>query len=273
MKFSGDIDVSRHRSQRRGFTLVEIIVSMAVAMLLMAIIHAQFSQFFRVLGTVVIDGDIREHTARIAKLINCEKTLQSIGVSGSGGGPPPTEQVQLLDKKGHAILKNHSMGGIYAPYRMISADWLASARWTGKSIAVSLAKKGVNNLSWAKDPASGIILDFNLPKMQIYGDPPDGIPLCSHTASSRVLEVLKVTNATAVNPLIGLAPTSQVYPILWRPLAGNKACHLYCKTQSYTAGRMLGLTDGYGVYDAAGNFVKLEFFNPGESIVHCGCFL
>ena len=264
---------TKRAGQVAAFSLVELIFALALSSMIISGIYTQFSGFYKALGGVSIDVEIAELAAYLSKRVNCDVTLKSINVLGGGGDPPATQQIQLLDRSGTPILKSHDLGGEYAPYRRISSDWFASVTWTGSSLAVSVAKKGKSSHGWAKNPVTGEEINFFSSKTQLYRDQPAGMSMCPRSSQAGVLEQQLSTTSDVINPFIG-APVSQLVGVtLLTPAGGNKACHLYCVSRNYVAGRIVSGADGYSQNDANGNFVRVVFFPAGKSLVNCGCFL
>jgi len=265
----------RYSRTKQGFTLMELLVAMGVGGITVLIMQGLMASIFQSAESLQIDAEIQEIAAGVLSRVHCEKTFAANGIDGrTGAGPAANLQIQLRDKSDRSVLSSHSLGGVFAPYKQIDSNWFADATWTGRSIALKLARKAKNNMTWGTDPYTGRDLSFSAGKQLIYADPPTGVPLCAISNTSTVLALGITPTISVVGPLTdGLNDHSSANDFLTGPIYLNKGCHYYCATKGYTSGVGLGVGDSYPVYDGSGNITGTVPYLPGQGPVTCRCFI
>ena len=259
----------------RGFTLVEVLVAMGVTGIVVLIMQSLMTDVFKSAESLQIDAEIQEIAAGVLSRVHCEKTFAANSINGrTGAGPAASMQIELRDKADRSVLHVHALGGVFAPYKQVDSNWFADATWTGRSIALKLARKAKNAMTWGTDPYTGRDLSFSAGKQLIYADPPTGVPLCAISNTSTVLALGITPTISVVGPLTtGLNGLSSANDFLTGPIYLNKGCHYYCATQGYTSGVGLGVGDSYPVYDGNGNITGTVPYLPGQGTVTCRCFI
>jgi type II secretory pathway pseudopilin PulG len=256
-----------------GITLVEILVSIGISGILLAVAYQQFSGLQESFASIEIDADINDIAQRIQKKINCEKTL---GVSNFNLSPSPGTTVlpiRLLDKQGNRLFKDHNLGGVFSGSEQINQDYFVQSNWNGNGISMQLAKKSKSSLAFANDPLTGRELGFSQTRMQIFGAPPAGIPLCPKNSLTN--DIAQVENITIrdISPYVDNPPNTTVLNTYLRPIAFKLGCHQYCRSQNYMTGFTVECSDVCSyTTNSAGDQVAV-MCQDGFGGLHCNCLL
>ena len=280
------------RPSKSGFSLVELMVSIAISGFLIIVANQMLSDVNKWMKQIEIDVELVEIAQKISSRVNCEKTYERLGIS-SGTPPTVTTQVQLYDKFGNQIFSSHSLGGFFAAYQKVHGDWLVHSIWTGQAFAIRVAKVSTSTGTYAKDPVTKQSLTFSVPKHFLFGNSPN-VPLCPRRTATNVFLTRLETTSGEINRLLGKLNPGNIYDVLGRsapagvpqgkfddsimnltPLTFVRGCHKFCRKpgNNYTSGIMVGLADWDMVYDATGKLIDTPYYPSGQSRVVCECYL
>lgn len=249
------------RKANAGVTLAEIVVSLGISGILIAIAYQQYTQIQQSFASIEIDADINDIAQRIQKAVNCETTLAA---------PSP---IKLRDKHGGRLFKDHAFGGVFSGSEQINEDYFAQSAWSGNEVSIRLAKKSKSSLSFAKDPLTGRALGFSLSRMQIFGSPPTGIPLCpKNTLPSGIAQVTNI-QVRDISPFLGNPLNTTVYNTYLRPIAAKLGCHEYCRSINHMTGFAVEWTDLCGYTTNPAGDMTGVLCPPGDGFVQCNCLL
>jgi prepilin-type N-terminal cleavage/methylation domain-containing protein len=244
-----------------GVTLVEIVVSLGISSILLAVAYQQFNDMQESFASIEIDADINDITQRIQKTINCEATLAD------------PNSIKLRDKQNQRLFKDHALGGVFSGSERVNRDYFVKSTWNGNGISIQLAKKSKSSQAFAKDPLTGRTLGFSESRMQIFDAPPLGIPLCPQNSTSSDIARVTSIQIRDISPFLNNSLDTTVYNTYLRPIAFKLGCHEYCRSQNYVTGFTVECSDTCGYVTNPSGHMTATMCQPGYGGVDCTCLL